>query len=314
MKKILVTGATGYIGSHLVKALSETGLYKVYGTDFNLNQNDIDQFVEVPVLRYDVRDGDMEDVCYDSERFAPYAENVYDVVIHLAAKTSVAPSVDQPYLYMNTNIIGTQNVIHNFCTDDTHFIYCSTGVAEHASSSPYALSKHGGEMLARMHPNFSICRFYNVSGNAGFHKYDNEYRNLIRRLAATVLGQFESFPICGTNYMTADGTAVRHYTHVMDIVNAIVRLTEFGPTQKMHFFGSQHASSVRQVVQTMEKVAKCKIKTSESLARKGDISISSYPTQRNEKNSFFQETFTLEQQCESALIAEKYYLDNIYKK
>jgi UDP-glucose 4-epimerase len=97
-------------------------------------------------------------------------------------------------------------------------------------------------------------------------------------------------------------------------VNAIVKLVEFGPTQKTHFFGSQNASTVRQVISTMEKVAKCKIRTSESLARKGDISISSYPTQRNDKNYFFQETFTLEQQCESALIAEKYYLDNIYKK
>lgn len=303
MKKILVTGATGYIGSHLIKALAyNRSDYSVYATDFNLEQNDISKFLKTPVLKYDIRESEIQDFEFIK----------FDTVIHLAAKTSVSRSMIDPALYMRTNILGTENVIKNFCTEKTHFVYCSTGAAENPQSCPYALSKHGGEMIARTLPNYSICRLYNVSGNAGLFKFDNDYSHLIRKLAATVVGHFSQIQIHGNNYDTPDGTTIRHYTHVSDIVNALVRVIDNGPTNKIHYFGSQYPLSILQVIEAMEKVSGFEIPKTIGPAREGDIPISSYP--RADTDGFFKETFTIEQQCLSAINAESYYLRNFFKK
>lgn len=280
--KILVTGATGYIGSHVVMALAEEG-YTVTGTDYNLDQNNISKYVDT-VIPWDIR--------------AVYNKILpdFDTVIHLAAKTMVEPSVTNPADYYNTNIFGTINVA-DIMKNSPHFIYCSTGAAINPSSSPYAMSKRASEDIVSQLDKFTICRFYNVCGNNGFKKFDDGYYHLMRKAAATLNGKFSSMNVYGRDYDTPDGTAIRNYTHIKDIVSSIVSIVKHGPTQNIENLGNEHGYSVAEVINAMEEVSGKKMITNYKERRKGDTGKSVLPNQ----SKFFNELCSLKDQCLSAL-------------
>lgn len=285
--KVLVTGATGYIGSHLVKKLAHGG-HSVYATDFNLDQNDISRYiVGGEVKEWDIREG--------SSHF--WGE--FDTVVHLAAKTMVSLSVKDPFNYYQTNVIGTQAIAD--CTETGHFLYCSTGSAFHPGSSPYATSKRAGEDLVTISENYSIARFYNVCGNDGFRKFDDSHYHLIRKLAAVVNGLYPEIDIYGTDYPTRDGTTIRNYTHIVDIVDSIYRIIENGPTKNIECLGNTEGYSVFDVVRAMERVIGYPIAKNYSPRRPGEVVISNLP----EQSKFFTETKTIYDICQSALEYEK---------
>src|SRR6056300_410328 len=166
--KILVTGATGYIGAHYVKVAADHG-HEVVATDFNFNQNNIEKYSS-------------QIIDWDFRKPSPMKISV-DKVVHIGAMGSVPLSVKNPWLYFETNVVGTKNVI-DFAECD-HFVYCSTGSAFDPAASPYATTKYGGELLTKQFKeNHSLVRFYNVCGNNGFNKFDDAYSHLIRKAAA----------------------------------------------------------------------------------------------------------------------------------
>lgn len=287
MATILVTGATGYIGSHLVKKLHSEG-HSVVATDFNNTQNDISPYIE-EYIHWDIR----------NQYFS--IDRHFDAVVHLAALTRVSDSVKDPDSFYTTNVNGTKNVIQS--TNFDHFIFCSTGTAFFPDSSPYASSKAIAESLIQdIVPNYTHCRFYNVSGNDGFIKFDDERSHLIRRLAATINGMYSDFRIFGKDYPTRDGTAVRSYVHVGDIVDAITRLVKYGPTSQVECFGTTTGYTVEEVFDTMVKVSGKEILKIYEPRRLGDLPESIMP----EQSRFFVETRNLEEQCLSALQHETY--------
>lgn len=280
-KSVLVTGATGYIGSHVVKRLYEAG-YSVTGTDFNLEQNDITSYVD-NLINWDIR------------THCPITQH-FDAVVHLAALTRVSDSVADPDSFYETNVNGAYNVA-KFVKND-HFIFCSTGSAFYPKSSPYAASKKITEMmLPDLIDNYTICRFYNVSGNEGFQKFDDERSHLIRRLAATANGVYPDFRIFGRDYSTRDGTAVRSYVHVSDIADAIVAVVDHGPTKKIECFGTTTGYTVEEVFDAMVQVSGKNILKFYEPRRAGDIAESTMP----EQSVFFIERHSLADQCKSAL-------------
>ena len=280
-KTVLVTGATGYIGSHVVKQLHEHG-YSVTGTDYNLNQNNILPHVD-DLIEWDIR---------NHRSFSDH----YDTVVHLAALTRVSDSVADPDSFYKTNVDATLNVIQSVNFD--HFVFGSTGSAFYPSSSPYAASKAIAEsVIQTLVPNFTHCRFYNVSGNDGFIKFDDERSHLIRRLAATVNGVYPDFRIFGRDYPTRDGTAVRSYVHVADIAEAIVRVVDNGPTNQIECFGTSEGYTVKEVVDAMVRVSGKTILKIYEPRRPGDVAVSTM----NQPSKFFKETRSIEDQCRSAL-------------
>lgn len=284
--RVLVTGATGYIGAHFVKAMAERG-HEVIGTDVRTDQNDISKYTS-DFFQWDILSKEKGPVLYDK-------------VVHLAAKTKVNLSMNNPWLYYQTNIQGTKNVIDAFDCD--HFIYCSTGSAFNPDCSPYSASKLCGEYVTRQFcPNQTIVRFYNVSGNDGFNKYDYEHFHLIRKAAATANGVYDSMTINGTDYDTRDGTCIRNYTHVVDIVNGLVNATEASPcNNEWECLGTTEGVTVREVIETMKQVAGVNFRVEEVGRRLGDAPVSTIPS----VSKFFKLTKTLEDQCLDALKVEK---------
>ena len=281
--RLLVTGATGYIGSHFVKTAAEAG-HSILAADYNLNQNDISEYTK-RFFNWDIR--------VESK----HIHNI-DKVVHIAAKTKVPESVKNPYDYYLTNVIGTANVAKSLIDPVDHFIYCSTGSAFEPESNPYAGSKYAGELVAKQYcDRTSVVRFYNVSGNDGMSKFDDEYSHLIRKAAAVVNGKFDKLYIHGTDYDTRDGTCIRNYTHIKDIVDSLLRIVENDPTNDIDCLGSPNGYTVKEVIDTMRSVSNTQFEVVETSRRDGDVDISTVPYE----SKYFKEEKTLEDMCLDAI-------------
>jgi len=201
-RKVLVTGASGYIGKHLCKLLEKRD-------DIDLYRLDIDITPSAKDYRVDIRSAEML-------RHSPARLSSYHTIIHLAALVRVGESVKHPVMYYDTNINGTKNILHEYGYDN--FIFASTGAASNPNS-PYGYSKRVAEDIVDSYCfDYTTFRFYNVIGrdfNLRPTNPDGLFYNLIQ---ATGTGQFN---IYGDDYDTKDGTCVREYVHVMDICHSI---------------------------------------------------------------------------------------------
>lgn len=262
MKKILITGSSGYIGQHLVKLLKKT--YDVYGIDNQTIENDFlddGHFMSMDI-RYDI---DSSTMLFN---FNDWPE-VWDTVIHLAALVRVNESVEQPYSYYNTNINGTVNLLHGL--KYSNFIFASTGAAENPIS-PYALSKRVAEDIVSecLHADYhTIFRFYNVIGSDGIAPTnpDGLFSNLIK---AEKSGTFNLY---GTDYNTPDGSAIRDYVHVNEICFAISEAIE-KPSNKLENLGHGKGHSVKEMIAKYQEVNNCEFETIACQRREGDLEYS----------------------------------------
>jgi UDP-glucose 4-epimerase len=253
MKKVLITGCSGYIGSHLTKMLHKD--YELYGLDINIPQaggvrefyqHDIRKLIDLPIE--------------------------FDCVIHLAALVNVGESEQKPISYYITNLNGTMNVINKIKTKN--FIFASTGAAEGCASA-YGISKRAAEDVVREYCTqhrptpYTIFRFYNVIGSDGFAPTnpDGLMHNLMQ---AKDKGEFTIF---GTDYNTFDGTCIRDYVHVNEICDALHTAIE-KPSNQIECLGHGTGHTVRQIVDLYKKVNNVDFTVKEGPRRKGDLTIS----------------------------------------
>lgn len=230
---ILITGGCGYIGSHIALLLKKQG-FKIIVID-NLSTGH--------------RDNMLEDVIYEIGDIADnnFLEDVFnrhpvDIVMHLAAKTSVEESIQHPELYYEENLLNSINLI-KVCGQQAvkHFIFSSTAAVYGETTHP---TVHESQNLYPMHPygkskyiaelalshfaqqyamQLTILRYFNVAGHdqslrvGNFNRKSGALIPLICRHIA--LNKF-SITVNGNDFDTPDGTCVRDYIHVMDIANA----------------------------------------------------------------------------------------------
>jgi UDP-glucose 4-epimerase len=240
MLKVLITGVTGYIGSHLAKVLYEAG-HHIVGLDIEWKKhNDVSRYCH-RILIKDVT----KHVCDED----------YDVIVHLAGLIQVEESVAHPTKYYSTNLGGTVNMLRQNINGQPHFIFASTAGAFDAQS-PYARSKLAAEdVIKEKSSNYTIFRFFNVAGSDGMHRQVGRASHLIRIAAEAAAGKRDYINIFGEDYDTPDGSCVRDYIHVVDLVNAIRDTIKHGPFNTPYeCIGSGKGYSVKEVVQAMKDV------------------------------------------------------------
>jgi UDP-glucose 4-epimerase len=240
MLKVLITGVTGYIGSHLAKVLYEAG-HHIVGLDIEWNKhNDVKRYCH-RILIKDVT----KHVCDED----------YDVIVHLAGLIQVEESVAHPTKYYSTNLGGTVNMLRQNVNGDPHFIFASTAGAFDAQS-PYARSKLAAEdVIKEKSKNYTIFRFFNVAGSDGMHRQVGRASHLIRIAAEAAAGKRDYMSIYGEDYDTPDGSCVRDYIHVVDLVNAIRDTIKHGAFNTPYeCIGSGQGYSVKEVVKAMKDV------------------------------------------------------------
>ena len=255
MKKVLVTGSSGYIGSHLCKMLK--GNYEVHGLDINEPIVPVDKFYKVDINRLFT---------------IPDQTDPYDAVIHLAALVNVGMSETMPILYYITNVNGTMNVLNKVPTKN--FIFASTGQAS-LCANPYSISKRAAEdcvteYCTKHNPkDYTMFRFYNVIGMDGI-KPSNPDGLMSALMKAGDTGEFTIF---GDDYNTPDGTCVRDYVHVYEICNALMMAIE-DPANGLENLGHGVGKSVKDMVELYKIVNNVEFTTKIGPKKKGDPAVS----------------------------------------
>ncbi len=236
---ILVTGATGYIGAHVLKELYHVAReqqFLITALDIDCtNRNYVANYCHA-LFQHDVRDiGPMD----------------FDVVIHLAGLVQVGESMEKPYEYYDTNLNGTINMLKN--VKCKHFIFASTAGA-FDPVSPYAKSKVAAEEVIRqLAPGYTIFRFFNVAGSNGEHRQFGPSTHLVRVAAEAAAGKREGVTVNGNDYPTRDGTCVRDYIHVVDLAKAIVKAAISSPKNaKYECLGSNKGFTNLEVLDIMK--------------------------------------------------------------
>lgn len=253
MKKILITGCSGYIGSHLCRLLEQD--YEIHGLDICEPQHPVNKFHQIDINRLFT------------------TEDEYDAVIHLAALVNVGESERIPIQYYITNLNGTMNVISKIKTKN--FIFASTGAAELCESA-YGISKRAAEDVVREYCTthrpipYTIFRFYNVIGTDGYQPTnpDGLMYNLIKAIDT------DEFTIYGKDYeQSEDGTAIRDYVHVNEICYAL-KLAIEKPANNVESLGHGVGYTVREIVDKFQEVNNVDFDIKYGPRRKGDAAVS----------------------------------------
>jgi UDP-glucose 4-epimerase len=250
VKKILITGGSGYIGSHLTDLLIKDN-YEVHTLDLVHPQIAPHTFYHCDINK-------------------PFELNEeFDAVVHLAALVNVGESQERPISYYITNLNGTMNVLNKIKTKN--FVFASTGAAQECMSA-YGVSKRAAEDVVRSYTkmansDYTIFRFYNVIGSTVVRPTnpDGLFYNLIK---AKDTG---SFTIYGTDYSnTVDGTCVRDYVHVEEICHALREAIE-KPANKTECLGHGVGYTVNDMVNIFQRVNDCDFDINKGPRRDGDI-------------------------------------------
>lgn len=282
---ILVVGGAGYIGSHMCKLLRESG--EPHLVFDNLEQGHAEALQGSALVRGDLRQPEDLDRVFRDYRI--------DTVMHFAAYIAVGESVVSPGRYYRNNVVGVLNLLEAMVQAGVDkLIFSSTAAIfgnprylpideDHpkAPTSPYGDSKWAVErMLAAFetaHGLRSVClRYFNAAGADpdGLLGEDHEPEtHLIPAVLLAALGKAPAVRIFGTDYDTPDGTCIRDYVHIMDLAQAhllAVRwLRDGGPSESFNL-GNGKGYSVRQVIQTVERVVGCAVPQEVAPRRSGD--------------------------------------------
>lgn len=283
---ILVTGGAGYIGSHMVYALTDAGQDVVVLDNLTTGLRGL-----VSEKAHFVQ-GDAGDLSLVKELIA---EHRVEAIIHFAGSIVVPDSVADPLGYYANNTVVARNLIEAAVKSGVKaFIFSSTATVYAGESpdplsealptgpvSPYGRSKLMTEWMledsARAYDlRYIALRYFNVAGaDPKGRTGQNSPRatHLIKRASQVALGRVPHLDIFGTDYPTRDGTGVRDYIHVSDLVDAHLRALDYlrsgGPSSVMNC-GYGHGASVREVVASVERVIGRPLPVKESPRRPGD--------------------------------------------
>ena len=282
---ILVTGGAGYIGSHVVKQLGEMGEQVIVLDNLNTGFSE-------SVLYGELVTGDTGDMTLVEQVLSDYK---IESVLHFAAHTIVPESVSDPLKYYGNNTCSTRNLlaccqacgVRNFIFSSTAAVYgeledgTATESSPKAPINPYGRSKLMSEWMLQdlcsaTEMNSVILRYFNVAGSSPDGKIGQSTRNatlLIKVACEAAIGKRDEIKVFGTDYPTPDGTGIRDYIHVEDLaaahLSALDYLRSGGQTTILNC-GYGHGYSVKEVIDSVERVSGNRLNVVESPRRAGD--------------------------------------------
>ncbi len=297
--RVLVTGGTGYIGSHVCVELIESG-HEVLILDnlVNSKQDVLGRIEKICGVLPEFINSDIKDASVLERIFRDHS---IDAVSHFAGLKSVSESLIKPLDYYDNNIIGTLNILQKMNKFGvSKFIFSSSAtvygmpknlpIRENFSVcplNPYAQSKLYIEeflkSISESNPNFyySSLRYFNPVGahKSGLIGEDpiTNLDNIMPTLLNVAIGKEKVFPIFGGDFDTHDGTGIRDYIHVVDLakghVAALDYLSSDKSTNTTINLGIGHGVSVLELVKKMELVSGKTIDTKFMPRRSGDLPI-----------------------------------------
>lgn len=285
-EKVLVTGGCGYIGSHVVRQLTEAG-YEVVVFD-NLSTG----FADALINGEELVTGDLQDTAALDRLFAGQG---FKTVLHFAAAIIAPESVTQPLKYYANNTRNTLNLLQ-ICQKHAveRFVFSSTaavyGIPQEGRAcedsptlpiNPYGTSKLMSEWMLRdlaaaSDLKYVALRYFNVAGAdplARMGQRTKDATHLIKVACQAALGMRESVAVFGTDYETRDGTGIRDYIHIEDLASAhlsALSYLENGGDSTVVNVGYGSGATVREVIDVVKKVSGVDFRVIESPRRAGD--------------------------------------------
>ncbi|NOD84669.1 UDP-glucose 4-epimerase GalE [Ruegeria sp. HKCCD6119] len=285
MKTILVTGGAGYIGSHACKALAQAGYLPVTYDNLITGWQDAVQFG--PFEQGDLLDRDRLDEVF--------AKHKPDAVMHFAALSQVGDAMRQPGVYWSNNVTGSLTLIEAAveagCLDFVFSSTCATygehdNVVLDESTAQYPLNAYGASKRAieDILKDFEaahglrhvIFRYFNVAGadpEGDVGEFHRPETHLIPLMLDAIDGKRDGLTVFGTDYDTPDGTCIRDYVHVCDLVDAhILGLgwLEQGKGSRVFNLGTGSGFSVLEVIEQSRSVTNRPVPYTVGPRRAGD--------------------------------------------
>lgn len=282
---ILIVGGAGYIGSHVNKLLSERGYKTLVFDNLSYGHREFVKWGEF--VLGDLADREQLKLVFDKYHI--------EAVMHFAAFAYVGESVIEPAKYYRNNVLNTHNlldVMREFGVK--YFIFSSTcatygtpqeipitEICPQKPINPYGKSKlMVEEILKDFDTAYGIknvsLRYFNAAGadpDSEIGERHDPEAHLIPLVLDAVIGKREDVKIFGTDYDTPDGTCIRDYIHVVDLADAHILALEYlfsGSKSEVFNLGNGKGFSVKEIIETAQKITGKYIKTVESDRRAGD--------------------------------------------
>jgi UDP-glucose 4-epimerase len=336
MSKILVTGGTGYIGSHTVVELFNAG-YDVVIVD-DLSNSDIKILDQIEKITGKKPAFVKLDLCDEKEVMA-FAAQYHDIagVIHFAAFKAVGESVQQPLKYYRNNFYSLINLLTAY-NSKLKLVFSSSctvygqpdmlPVTESApvkrAESPYGNTKQIAEEILQEACAVNagleviVLRYFNPVGaheTALIGELPNGVpQNLIPFITQSAIGKRSAITVYGNDYNTPDGSAIRDYIHVVDLakahVSAIKRLEKAETNYEVFNVGTGKGSSVLEIINAFEQSTGEKLQYTIGKRREGDVEQTFGDVTKANEVLGWKATLAIDEMMSSAWKWEKYLKDN----
>lgn len=296
MEKILVTGGTGYIGSHTIIELYKQN-YEIDILDnlFNSKIDVLDQIATISGKKPNFYKIDLLD--YDKMNQL-FSNNHYDLVIHFAGLKAVGESVEQPLKYYENNVGGTVNLLKCMKNHNVHKIIFSSSATVYGEqptpkldesmptgqgiTNPYGETKHVIEEIlkdvADSDPTFeaTILRYFNPVGNHSSGLIGENPNDIPNNLMPIIMkvstGEIPELKVYGDDYPTKDGSGIRDFIHVVDLAKGhVAAIKNMQPGISIYNLGTGKGTSVFEMIAAFEKASGKKLPYRVVERRPGDL-------------------------------------------